>query len=194
MNSKVKNVKKVLLSDNWYTLNKIVFDYKMSNGDWVQQEREAYDRGDGATLMLYNRTKQTVVLISQFRMPTYLNGNESGMLIESCAGLLDGDEPEACVIKEAEEETGFRVTKVEKVFESYMSPGAVTEIIYFYIAEYDEKDKVSSGGGLAEEQEDITVLEVDFNKALSMISAGEIKDAKTIMLLQHLKIHGLMDL
>ena len=194
MNSKVKNVKKVLLSDNWYTLNKIVFDYKMSNGDWVQQEREAYDRGDGATVMLYNRTKQTVVLISQFRMPTYLNGNESGMLIESCAGLLDGDEPETCVIKEAEEESGFRVTKVEKVFESYMSPGAVTEIIYFYIAEYDEKDKVSSGGGLAEEQEDITVLEVDFNKALSMISTGEIKDAKTIMLLQHLKIHGLMDL
>ena len=194
MNSKVKNVKKVLLSDNWYTLNKIVFDYKMSNGDWVKQEREAYDRGNGATVMLYNRTKQTVVLISQFRMPTYLNGNESGMLIESCAGLLDGDEPEACVIKEAEEETGFRVTKVEKVFESYMSPGAVTEIIYFYIAEYDEKDKVSSGGGLAEEQEDITVLEVDFNKALSMISTGEIKDAKTIMLLQHLKIHGLMDL
>ena len=194
MNSKVKNVKKVLLSDNWYTLNKIVFDYKMSNGDWVKQEREAYDRGDGATVMLYNRTKQTVVLISQFRMPTYLNGNESGMLIESCAGLLDGDEPETCVIKEAEEETGFRVTKVEKVFESYMSPGAVTEIIYFYIAEYDEKDKVSSGGGLAEEQEDITVLEVDFNKALSMISTGEIKDAKTIMLLQHLKIHGLMDL
>jgi GDP-mannose pyrophosphatase NudK len=194
MNSKVKNVKKVLLSDNWYTLNKIVFDYEMSNGDWVQQEREAYDRGDGATVMLYNRTRQTVVLISQFRMPTYLNGNASGMLIESCAGLLDGDEPEACVIKEAEEETGFRVTKVEKVFESYMSPGAVTEIIYFYIAEYDEKDKVSSGGGLAEEQEDITVLEVDFNKALSMISSGEIKDAKTIMLLQHLKIHGLMDL
>ena len=194
MNSKVKNVKKVLLSDNWYTLNKIVFDYKMSNGDWVKQEREAYDRGNGATVMLYNRAKQTVVLISQFRMPTYLNGNASGMLIESCAGLLDGDDPETCVIKEAEEESGFRVTKVEKVFESYMSPGAVTEIIYFYIAEYDEKDKVSSGGGLAEEQEDITVLEVDFNKALSMISTGEIKDAKTIMLLQHLKIHGLMDL
>ena len=194
MNSKVKNVKKVLLSDNWYTLNKIVFDYKMSNGDWVKQEREAYDRGNGATVMLYNRAKQTVVLISQFRMPTYLNGNASGMLIESCAGLLDGDDPETCVIKEAEEESGFRVTKVEKVFESYMSPGAVTEIIYFYIAAYDEKDKVSSGGGLAEEQEDITVLEVDFNKALSMISTGEIKDAKTIMLLQHLKIHGLMDL
>ena len=127
MNSKVKNIKKVLLSDNWYTLNKIVFDYQMPNGDWVNQEREAYDRGNGATVMLYNKEKQKVVLVSQFRMPTYLNGNESGMLIESCAGLLDGDDPETCVIKEAEEESGFRVSKVEKIFESYMSPGAVTE-------------------------------------------------------------------
>ncbi len=193
MNSKVKNIRKVPLSDNWYTLNKIVFDYKMSNGDWVEQEREAYDRGNGATVMLYNRTKQTVILISQFRMPTYLNGNESGMLIESCAGLLDGDDPETCVIKEAEEESGFKVSKVEKIFESYMSPGAVTEIIHFYIAEYHENDKVSSGGGLIEEQEDITVLEVSFEKAMSMISTGEIKDAKTIMLLQYLKIHGLME-
>lgn len=193
MNSKVKNVKKVLLSDNWYTLNKIVFDYQMPNGDWVKQEREAYDRGNGAAVMLYNKEKQTVVLVSQFRMPTYLNGNESGMLIEACAGLLDGDDPETCVIKEAEEESGFRVSKVEKVFESYMSPGAVTEVLYFYIAAYDDGNKVSLGGGLAEEQEDITVLEVDFEKALTMISTGEIKDAKTIMLLQYLKIHGLME-
>ena len=193
MNSKVKNIKKVLLSDNWYTLNKIVFDYQMPNGDWVSQEREAYDRGNGAAIMLYNKEKQTVVLVSQFRMPTYLNGNESGMLIEACAGLLDGDDPETCVIKEAEEESGFRVSKVEKVFESYMSPGAVTEVLYFYIAAYDDSNKVSSGGGLTEEQEDITVLEVDFEKALTMISKGEIKDAKTIMLLQYLKIHGLME-
>lgn len=193
MNPNVKNVKKVLLSDNWYTLNKIVFDYKMSDGNWVEQEREAYDRGNGATVMLYNKLKQTVVLISQFRMPTFLNGNNSGMLIESCAGLLDGDDPETCVIKEAEEESGFRVSKVEKIFESYMSPGAVTEILHFYIAEYDEGHKVGSGGGLVDEQEDITVLEIDFNKAMSMISSGEIKDAKTIMLLQHLKIHRLMD-
>lgn len=193
MNSKVKNIKKVLLSDNWYTLNKIVFDYQMPNGDWVSQEREAYDRGNGAAIMLYNKEKQTVVLVSQFRMPTYLNGNESGMLIEACAGLLDGDDPETCVIKEAEEESGFRVSKVEKVFESYMSPGAVTEVLYFYIAAYDDGNKVSLGGGLAEEQEDITVLEVDFEKALAMISTGEIKDAKTIMLLQYLKIHGLME-
>ncbi|MGI9532710.1 GDP-mannose pyrophosphatase NudK [Lutimonas sp.] len=193
MNSNVKNVKKVLLSDNWYTLNKVVFDYKMSNGDWVEQEREAYDRGNGATVLLYNKMKQTVVLISQFRMPTYLNGNESGMLIEACAGLLDGDDPETCVLKEAEEESGFRVSRVKKVFEAYMSPGAVTEVIHFYIAEYHEKDKVGSGGGLAEEQEDITVLEVKFDKAMSMISKGEIKDAKTIMLLQHLKLHGIMN-
>ncbi len=192
MNSKVKNIKKVLLSDNWYTLNKIVFDYQMPSGDWVKQEREAYDRGNGATVMLYNKDKQTVVLVSQFRMPTYLNGNESGMLIESCAGLLDGDDPETCVIKEAEEESGFRVSKVEKVFESYMSPGAVTEVLHFYIASYNDGNKVGSGGGLAEEQEDITVLEIDFEKALAMIPSGEIKDAKTIMLLQYLKIHGLM--
>ncbi len=192
-NNKVRNLKTQVLSDNWYTLRKVTFEYQKKDGNWEVQNREAYDRGNGATVMLYNRTKQTVILISQFRMPTYLNGNESGMLIESCAGLLDGDDPETCVIKEAEEESGFKVSKVEKIFESYMSPGAVTEIIHFYIAEYHENDKVSSGGGLIEEQEDITVLEVSFEKAMSMISTGEIKDAKTIMLLQYLKIHGLME-
>jgi nudix-type nucleoside diphosphatase (YffH/AdpP family) len=192
MNSKVKNIKKVLLSNNWYTLNKVVFDYKMPNGEWIEQAREAYDRGNGAAVLLYNKEKQTVILISQFRMPTYLNGNESGIMIEACAGLLDGDDPETCVIKEAEEESGFRVAKVEKVLEAYMSPGAVTEILHLYIAEYQESDRVNSGGGLADEQEDITVLEVDFNKAISMISSGEIKDAKTIMLLQYLVINGTM--
>jgi nudix-type nucleoside diphosphatase (YffH/AdpP family) len=192
MNSKVKNIRMDLLSDNWYTLNKVVFDYKMPNGEWVEQAREAYDRGNGAAVLLYNRNKQTVILISQFRMPTYLNGNESGIMIEACAGLLDGDDPETCVIKEAEEESGFRVSKVEKVLEAYMSPGAVTEILHLYIAEYQDNDRVNSGGGLADEQEDITVLEVDFNKAVSMIGSGEIKDAKTIMLLQHLVINKIM--
>lgn len=192
MNSKVKNIKKILLSDNWYTLNKIVFDYKMPNGQWVEQARESYDRGNGAAVILYNKKKQTVVLISQFRMPTYMNGNESGLMIEVTAGLLDGDDPQTCVIKEAEEESGFRVKKVEKVFEAYMSPGAVTEILYFYIAEYDDSDKVSEGGGVAAEQEDITVLELDFKKAMDMISTGEIKDAKTIMLLQYLKLNEIM--
>jgi len=192
MNSKVKNIKKILLSDNWYTLNKIVFDYKMPNGQWVEQARESYDRGNGAAVLLYNKKKQTVILISQFRMPTYMNGNETGLMIEVTAGLLDGDDPQTCVIKEAEEESGFRVKKVEKVFEAYMSPGAVTEIIHFYIAAYDDKDKVSEGGGIAAEQEDITVLELDFKKALDMVSKGEIKDAKTIMLLQYLMINKTM--
>jgi len=190
MNSKVRNIKKVLLSDNWYTLNKVVFDYKMPDGQWVEQARESYDRGNGAAVLLYNKKKQTVILISQFRMPTYLNGNDTGLMIEVTAGLLDGDDPQTCVIKEAEEESGFRVKKVEKVFEAYMSPGAVTEIIHFYIAEYQESRKNLKGGGLAAEQEDITVLELGFEEALNMIYSGEIKDAKTIMLLQHLNIHN----
>jgi len=192
MNEKVKNIKKVLLSNNWYTLNKIIFDYRMENGEWVEQAREAYDRGNGATVLLYNRSRQTVILVSQFRMPTYLNGNETGMMIETCAGLLDGDDPETCVIKEAEEESGFRVNHVEKVFEAYMSPGAVTEILHFYVAEYNDHDKVGEGGGLVSEQEDILVMEVDFNEALNMIATGQIKDAKTIMLLQYAKINGLL--
>ena len=192
MNEKVKNIKKILLSNNWYTLNKIIFDYRMENGEWVEQAREAYDRGNGATVLLYNRSKQTVILVSQFRMPTYLNGNKTGMMIEACAGLLDGDDPETCVIKEAEEESGFRVNHVEKVFEAYMSPGAVTEILHFYVAEYNDHDKVGEGGGLVSEQEDILVMEVDFNEALNMIATGQIKDAKTIMLLQYAKINGLI--
>ena len=193
MSDRVKNIKKVLLSDNWYTLNNIIFDYQMKDGAWVKQAREAYDRGNGATVLLYNKKKHTVVLVSQFRMPTYLNGNASGMMIETCAGLLDGDDPETCVIKEAEEESGFKVTRVEKVFEAYMSPGAVTEIIHYYVAEYNEQDKIGEGGGLASEQEDITVMEVDFEKALDMIKTGQIKDAKTIMLLQYAKINGLLE-
>jgi len=193
MSDRVKNVEKVLLSDNWYTLNNVIFDYRMKNGAWVKQAREAYDRGNGATVLLYNKKKRTVVLISQFRMPTYLNGNASGMMIETCAGLLDGDDPETCVMKEAEEESGFKVTHVEKVFEAYMSPGAVTEIIHYFIAEYNDRDKIGEGGGLASEQEDITVLEVDFDKAFDMIKSGQIKDAKTIMLLQYAKIEGLLD-
>ena len=192
MNEKVKNIKKIVLSNNWYTLNKVIFDYRMANGEWVEQAREAYDRGNGATVLLYNKIKQTVILVSPFRMPTYLNGNTTGMMIETCAGLLDGDEPETCVIKEAEEESGFRVSHVEKVFEAYMSPGAVTEIIHFYVAEYNDHDKIGEGGGLVSEQEDILVMEVDFNEALNMIVTGQIKDAKTIMLLQYAKINGLI--
>ncbi len=193
MNPKVKNVEKILLSDNWYTLNKVVFDYQNRDGSWSSQAREAYDRGNGATVLLYNREKQTVILIKQFRMPSYLNGNGDGLLIETCAGLLDGDDPETCVLKEAEEESGIRPRKAEKVFESYMSPGAVTEIIHFYVAEYTDADRVGPGGGLDSEQEDIEVLEVPFEDALKMVSDGTIRDAKTIMLLQYAKLQGLLD-
>jgi nudix-type nucleoside diphosphatase (YffH/AdpP family) len=193
LNPKVKNVEKVLLSDNWYTLNKVVFDYQNRDGSWSSQAREAYDRGNGATVLLYNREKKTVILIRQFRMPSYLNGNSDGFLIETCAGLLDGDDPETCVLKEAEEESGIRPRRAEKVFESYMSPGAVTEIIHFYVAEYTDADRVGPGGGLDSEQEDIEVLEVSFEEALKMVSDGTIRDAKTIMLLQYAKLQGLLD-
>lgn len=192
MNPKVKNIKTELLSDNWYTLNNINFDFQLINGKWVNQSRESYDRGNGATILLYNLEKQTVILIEQFRMPSYLNGNESGMIIETCGGLLDGDNPETCIIKETEEEVGYKIKNVKKVFESYMSPGAVTEIIYFFIAEYNDQMKVSDGGGLASEHEEITILEIDFQNALKMIHTGEIKDAKTIMLLQYAQINKLL--
>jgi GDP-mannose pyrophosphatase NudK len=187
---KIKSTK--ILSDNWYTLNKVTFDYQKKDGSWVTQDREAYDRGNGATILLYNQERKTIILTKQFRLPTYINGNEDGMLIETCAGLLDKDNAEDCIRKETEEETGFRITKVEKIFEAYMSPGSVTEILYFFVAAYDKDMKVSDGGGLEAEQENIEVLELDFEKAYQMIYSGEIKDGKTIMLLQYAKIHGLV--
>ena len=192
MSNKIRNIQKTLLSDNWYTLNKYSFEYQSHSGEWQQQHREAYDRGNGATILLYNSAKGTVILTRQFRMPTYINGNTDGLLIETCAGLLERDNPEDCIRREAEEETGYKVDKVQKLFEAYMSPGSVTEIIHFFAAEYAEDMQVSSGGGLSHEQENIEVLELDFARAYSMIGTGEIKDGKTIMLLQHAKINGLV--
>jgi nudix-type nucleoside diphosphatase (YffH/AdpP family) len=178
-----------LLSDNWYFLNKVTFDYKMEDQDSETQVREVYDRGNGAVILLYNSAKKTVVLTRQFRLPTFLNGNTSGMVIEACAGLLDTENPEECIIRETEEETGYRLSSVKKVFQSYMSPGSVTEILHFFIGEYQSDMKVSEGGGLAEEHENIEVLEYPFNEAYQMIASGEIIDAKTIMLLQYAKIN-----
>jgi nudix-type nucleoside diphosphatase (YffH/AdpP family) len=155
-------------------------------------EREAYDRGNGAAILLYNQEKQTVILTRQFRMPSYVNGNTDGLLIEACAGLLDEHEPEDCIRKETEEETGYKVREVRKVFQAYMSPGSVTEILHFFVAEYAADMKVSDGGGLDEEQENIEVLEYDFDTAYGMIKTGEIRDGKTIMLLQHAKLEGLI--
>ncbi|MFC4097162.1 GDP-mannose pyrophosphatase NudK [Euzebyella saccharophila] len=192
-NSRIKNITKEVLSDNWYTLNKYTYDYQKDDGSWETQEREAYDRGNGAAILLYNKKKGSVVLTKQFRMPTYVNGNEDGMMVEVCAGLLDGLNPEECVKKEVEEETGYQIDKVRKVFESYMSPGSVTEILHFFVGEYEAGMKVNEGGGAADETENIEVLEMPFTTAMTMISNGEIKDSKSIMLLQYAQIHGLVE-
>lgn len=192
MNNKIRNVDAQVLSDNWYTLRKVNFEHQNKDGVWEKMSREAYDRGNGATILLYNKDTQTIILTRQFRMPTYLNGNADGYLIECCAGLLDKDNPEECIRRETEEETGYKVSHVEKVFEAYMSPGSVTEILYFFVAEYSKEMKISDGGGVHEESENIEVLELPYQQALEMIGSGEIKDAKTIMLLQYAQIHKLL--
>jgi GDP-mannose pyrophosphatase NudK len=180
-----------VLADNWYVLRKFTYRFQR-NGEWVVREREAYDRGNGAAILLYNRAQSTVVLTRQFRLPTFVNGNDGGMLIEACAGLLDRDQPEAAIRREAQEETGYRLGEVEKVFEAYMSPGSVTELLYFFIAEYTPVMKVEAGGGLEQEEEDIEVLELPFGRAMEMMERGEIRDGKTIMLLQYMRLKGLM--
>ncbi len=191
-NDKIKNISSELLSDNWYTLRKFSYEYQRTDGLWEKQEREAYDRGNGATILLYNRQQKTVILTKQFRLPTFINGNESGMLIESCAGLLDNDQPEDAIKRETEEETGYQISEVTQVFQAYMSPGSVTEILYFFIAEYSKAMQVGEGGGAADETENIEVLELPFEEAFELFKKGEIKDGKTIMLLQHLKLQGIL--
>ncbi len=190
----VRNIRKEILSDHWYTLNRYTYEYQKEDGRWERQQREAYDRGNGAAVLLYNREKKKVVLTRQFRMPTYVNGNGDGMMIEVCAGVLDGQNPLDCIRKEVEEETGFRIPHAEKVFEAYMSPGAVTEVMHFFLAPYDENMKVGPGGGAEDETENIEVLEVPFEEALAMISSGEIRDAKTIILLQYARLNNLIPL
>jgi len=190
-NPKVKIIDIKNLSKAHYKLDKVDFEFKTKNGDWQTQSRECYDRGDGAAILLYNPTKKTVILTKQFRMPSYLNGNATGMMIEVCAGLLDEDNPESCIIKEVEEETGFKISNPQKVFELYSTPGAVTEKIHYFVAEYNDEMKISAGGGLEEEHEEIEVLEINFDTALKMVSKGEINDAKTVVLLQFAKLNSL---
>lgn len=191
-NNRVKNIHRQLICNNWYKLYKITFDYLKNNGQWQTQSREAYDRGNGATILLYNKQQKTVILTRQFRMPTFVNGNSDGMLVEACAGLLDLDNPEDCIRRETEEETGYKITDVKKVFEAYMSPGSVTEKLYFFVAEYTSAQKVNDGGGIDHEQEDIEVLELTLTEALQMITDGRIQDGKTIMLLQYAALQGLV--
>ena len=189
----IKNIEKKLLSDNYYILNRVTFDYLMKSGEWVNQMREVYDRGDGAGILLYNKDKQTVILTKQFRMPTYLNDNKDGFLVEVCAGLLDKDNPEACVIRETEEEVGYRLKEVKKIYEAYSSPGVMTEKMHFFVGEYTNDMKVNEGGGLDSEHEDIEVLEIPFENAVTMLNNGEIVDTRTIVLLQYAIIHKLLD-
>jgi len=191
-NDKIKNVSTEILSKNWYTLKKITFDYLQKDGTWKTQSREAYDRGNGATILLYNKQNSSVILTKQFRLPTFINGNKSGLLIEACAGLLDRDNPEDCIRRETEEETGYKITDVRKIFEAYMSPGSVTELIHFFVAEYSKEMKVHPGGGLEDDGEDIEVMEMTLDNAMEMITSGNIKDGKTIMLLQYAKLSNLV--
>jgi GDP-mannose pyrophosphatase NudK len=188
----VKILKTELLSDNWYILKKLTYEYLKKDGSHQQQAREVYDRGNGATILLYNTTQQTVILTIQFRLPTFVNGNEDGMLIEACAGLLDKDNPEDCIKRETEEETGYKIKDVRKIYEVYMSPGSVTEKLYFFIAEYSSEMKINDGGGVAGEEENIEVLELPIDEAMQMLDTGEIRDAKTIMLLQYIKLKNIL--
>ena len=191
-NNNVKILTTEILSSNWYTLKKVTYEYLKKDGNWQIQSREAYDRGNGAVILLYNKTLKTVILTRQFRMPTFINGNETGMLIEACAGLLDKDNPEDCIKRETEEETGYKISDVKKIFEAYMSPGSVTEMLHFFIAEYSNAMKVNDGGGIAHEQEEIEVLELPIDDAMQMIDTGEIKDGKTIMLLQYARLKNIL--
>ena len=177
-----------LLSNNWYLLNKVSFELRRRDGSWQRQEREVYDRGNGAAILLYNRARRTMVLTRQFRLPAHLNGH-SGFLIEVAAGLLDNASPEQRIREEVEEETGYRIGAVHKLYELFMSPGSVTERLHFFIAEYEPSQRVGDGGGLAAEGEDIEVLELGFEQAFAMVKSGEIMDAKTVLLLLHLQLH-----
>jgi nudix-type nucleoside diphosphatase (YffH/AdpP family) len=186
----VRITKVETLSDDWYVLRKTTFDYRRRNGSWQTMSRETYDRGHGAVILLYNLAQRTVLLVRQFRFPAYdYGGQHDGFLIEAPAGLLDAATPEARIKAEVEEETGYRVDRVRKVFEAFMSPGSVTERLHFFVAEYDPAAARSAGGGVEEEGEDIEVLELDIARAEQMIADGAIEDGKTIMLLQYARLH-----
>jgi nudix-type nucleoside diphosphatase (YffH/AdpP family) len=189
---RVRIIDTIVLSNDWYVLKKTTFDFLRRDGTWQRQSRETYDRGNGATILLFDRTRKTVILTRQFRFPVFVNGHD-GMLVEAAGGLLDNASPEERIRAEVEEETGYRVRDVQKVFEAYMSPGSVTEKLYFFIAEYDATSRINAGGGVEAEGEDLEVLELTLDNALMAMQRGEIVDGKTIMLLQHLALRELTE-
>ena len=189
---RVRIIDTTVLSNDWYVLKKTTFDFRRRDGVWQRQSRETYDRGNGATILLFNRGRRTVVLTRQFRLPAFVNGHD-GMMIEAAAGLLDNVTPEERIRAEAEEETGYRVDNVQKVFEAYMSPGSVTEKLHFFIAEYDASTRVGHGGGVEAEGEDLEVIELTLDDALDAVRRGEIVDAKTIMLLQFAALNTVLE-
>lgn len=192
MKNTIKNIRTEILADDWAVLKKLTYEYQRNDGAWETHVREAYDRGNGVTILLYSPEKKTVILTRQFRIPTYLNGNSDGMMIETCAGKLDVSNPEECIRRECQEETGLKIKALKKVFEAYMSPGSVTELIQFYVAAYSDDMKSGPGGGATGEQENIEVMEMPFLEALSLMERNEIKDGKTIMLLQYARINHLL--
>ena len=189
---KITNIQEKILSKYWKQLKLFTYQYHSSKGEVYQQKREVYDKGDGAAVLLYNPYTQKVLLTQQFRMPAYMNGVEDGLVVEVPAGMLDQDDPEKCILKEIYEETGYQVRNVTPVFDCFMTPGAVTEITYFFIAEYNDSMKVNAGGGLKEEQEDLLVFEIDYAQIKKMIRNNEVKDAKTLILFQYAYLHNII--
>ncbi|WP_031426348.1 NUDIX domain-containing protein [Flavimarina sp. Hel_I_48] len=189
--NKLKNFNEKILSKGHFILKKVSFDYKNLNNEWEHQEREIFDRGHGAVVLLYNQQQQSIILTEQFRMPVYMTEKEDAVMMEACAGMLDDNDPKTAIIKEIEEETGYRLKEdqITKIYKAYSSPGAVTEILHYFVAPYTRAQKVSGGGGSAEETENIIVHEMPFAKAIQLLSDGTIKDAKTIVLLQYAQLH-----
>ena len=189
----ISEIKEKILSNTWKPLKLFTYQYKTSKGEIWHQKREVYDKGDGAAVLMYNKIAKTILMTKQFRMPAYVNGVADGIMTEVPAGMLDKDDPETCIIKEIEEETGYKINKVTKVLDCFMTPGAVTEITHMFVAEYQETMKVSNGGGVSTEQEDIILFEMSFKEAKQNIENNKIKDAKTLILLQYAWLHQLLE-
>ncbi len=189
MNPKINILKEEVLSAQKYSLKKFVFEYEEPGKEKQTQTREVFDRGNGAAILLYDLQRGTILLTRQFRLPTYVNGNPDGMLIEACAGILEQESPKDCIIRETREETGYHIADVQKVYELYVTPGAVTELMHLFVAEYTPEMKRSKGGGLKEENENIENVELEFSKALEMVRNGKIRDAKTVVLVQYAQLN-----